>query len=78
MGENIVEKGRLRIQPGPEFSIMDEFIETGDDSGQQHLGIVRWVGKKLEHLQAKIGDERPPGFPYGKDSPVGYAMMKRA
>lgn len=78
MGDKVFEQGRLTIEPASGFSFMDEYIESGDEAGKHHLGIVRWVGKKLEHLQAKIGDERPAGFPYTKDSKVGYAMMKRA
>ena len=77
MGQRVVEKGRLSIQPSSGYSFMDEYIESGDECGTQHLGIVRWVGGKLEHLQGKIGGERPAGFPYTKESQVGYAKMKR-
>lgn len=77
MGDKVVEKGRLTVQPASDYSIMDEHIESGDENGQQHLGIIRWIGKKIEHLQGKIDAERPKRFPYQKDSMVGYAMMKR-
>ncbi len=76
-GERIVEKGRLRIKPKSDYSIMDEQIDGGNEDRQVHLGIIRWVGKKIEHLQGKIGDERPQEFPYKKDSMVRYALMKR-
>lgn len=77
VGTDMVEKGRLTITPASEYSNMDEHVESGDDRGKQHLGIVRWVGNKLEHLQGKIGHQRPKGFPYQKGSTVGYAKMKR-
>lgn len=77
MRDRIVETGRLKISPASGFSHFDEHIESGDDDGNVHLGIIRWVGKKIEHLQGKAGEERPPGFPYTKTSMVGYAMMKR-
>ena len=77
MGKKVVETGRLRIKPKSGYSTMDERIESGDDCGKLHLGIIQWVGKRLEHLQGKVDDERPKQFPYRKDSQVGYAMMKR-
>ncbi|NNE00875.1 MAG: hypothetical protein HKN47_26470 [Pirellulaceae bacterium] len=77
MGEKAFEQGRLTVTPMDGFASMDELIESGEESGKTHLGIIRWVGKKLEHLQAKIGDPRPEGFPYTKDSTAGYALMKR-
>ena len=77
MGDRVIETGRLVISPASGYSHMDEHIESGDDDGKSHLGIIRWVGKKIEHLQGKVGDDRPSGFPYTKTSMVGYAMMKR-
>ena len=78
MGDRMIESGRLVISTEGDLATFDEHIETGDDAGNVHLGIIRWVGKKIEHLQGKVGGNRPKGFPYTKDSMVGYAMMKRA
>jgi len=77
MGEKIVGKGRLRVKPKTSYSVMDEQIVGGDEDGEVHRGIIRWVGRKIEHLQGKIGSERPEEFPYTKDSDCGYALMKR-
>ena len=77
LGEKVVEIGRLVISPASEYSLMDEHIESGEDNGESHLGIIRWVGKRIEHLQGHVGDNRPAGFPYTKTSMVGYAVMKR-
>ncbi len=77
MGDRVVETGRLTVSQGAEFSQIDEHIESGDDNGKSHFGIIRWVGNKIEHLQGKVDGERPSGFPYAKSSMVGYAMMKR-
>lgn len=76
MGSDAFETGRLTVAPSSGHAQMDEHVESGDDADKTHLGIVRWVGKKLEHLQGKIGDDRPAGFPYTKTSMVGYALMK--
>lgn len=76
-GNDLVETGRLNVKPEAEFSILDEKIVGGEEDGQIHRGIVRWVGRRLEHLQGKVGDERPASFPYTKDSKAGYAMLKR-
>lgn len=77
MGKETIESGRLVVATEGDLATFDEHIETGDDRGKVHLGIIRWVGKKIEHLQGKVGEDRPAGFPYTKDSMVGYAMMKR-
>ncbi|WP_144055212.1 hypothetical protein [Rhodopirellula baltica] len=66
MGGNVFETGRLTLAQNGEYSHLDEHIDSGDDSGKVHLGIVRWVGKKVELLQGKIGEDRPSGFPYTK------------
>lgn len=76
-GDRVVGKGKLRVKPQAEFATMDEKMIGGDEDGEIHRGIIRWVGRKIEHLQGKIGDERPKQFPYTKDSMVGYALMKR-
>lgn len=77
MGDQAIESGRLVVSTEGDLATFDEHIETGDDRGKVHLGIIRWVGKKIEHLQGNVGDDRPAGFPYTKDSMVGYAVMKR-
>ena len=76
-GKGLIETGRLELVAVSEYSHMDEHIESGNDAGKTHLGLIRWAGKKIEHLQGRAGDERPPGFPYTKTSMFGYAMMKR-
>ena len=75
-GETI-EEGRLTLQPHEEFAYLDQHVETGDDAGKTHLGIIRFVNGKLEHLQADVGDERPSGFPYSTATKAHMALTRR-
>ena len=77
MGGKTIESGVLVISIDGDQTTFDEYVDTGDDSGSVHLGIIRWVGRKIEHLQGKTGEDRPTGFPYSTDSTCGYALMKR-
>jgi len=77
MGGKTFESGVLVISRDGDQTTFDEYVDTGDDSGSVHLGIIRWVGKRIEHLQGKTGEDRPTGFPYSTDSTCGYALMKR-
>lgn len=75
-GGEIVEQGRLHLQPQDNHAWLDQHIESGNDAGQTHLGIVRLVAGKLEHLQAEIGCARPTGFPYSNKTKANMALMK--
>ncbi|GAA5510921.1 hypothetical protein [Novipirellula caenicola] len=77
MGDRTIDSGRLVISTDGDHATFDEYSDAGDDSDNVHLGIIRWVGNKIEHLQGNAGGDRPTGFPYSKDSMCGYAMMKR-
>src|SRR4051812_40962398 len=51
-----IESGRIELRERDSFAEIDEHISTGDEAGKSHLGIIRLVGKTLEHLQAEIED----------------------
>jgi uncharacterized protein (TIGR03067 family) len=74
----VSETGRLALKPTTDHALLNELIETGDDAGQKHLGILRLNGRRLEHLQAEIGDPRPESFPYTKVTQANFAVFKRA
>lgn len=76
-GGEVIEQGKLQFQSKANFAWLDQHVESGDDAGQVHLGIVRLVTGRLEHLQAEIGCERPLGFPYNKETKGNMALMKR-
>ncbi len=77
MGSRLVEVGTISITPEKGCSEFDEHLESCADQGETHLSMVPWVGDKIEHLQGKIGGERPASFPDTKDSRCGYTLMKR-
>ncbi len=77
MGDRPFETGRLVVSSVGDHSTFDEYSDTGGDSDNVSLGVIRWVGNKIEHLQGNNGEDRPTGFPYSSDSKCGYAMMKR-
>jgi len=73
----VIEEGTLTVTTRGDYSEFDQHVETGNDAGKMHLGLVRFVGKKLEHLQAEAGDPRPAGFPYSEKTRANMALMKR-
>ncbi|QDT07981.1 hypothetical protein K227x_64110 [Rubripirellula lacrimiformis] len=77
MGDRPFAAGRLVISTDGNHSTFDEYVDTADASDSVSLGIIRWVGDKIEHLQGKAGEDRPTRFPYSSDSKCGYALMKR-
>jgi uncharacterized protein (TIGR03067 family) len=77
MGDRPFETGRLVVSTDGNHSTFDEYGDSGGDSDNVSLGIIRWVGDTIENLQGKAGEDRPTGFPYSSDSKCGYALMKR-
>lgn len=73
-----MEEGTFTLSPQDGYAWFDQVIGTGPNRGKTHLGILRLLGTKLEHLQSEIGDPRPLGFPYGKSTVANMALMKRA
>lgn len=77
-GLQTVEKGLLDVTTGDECSFYDELIQFGPHHGRHHRGIVRFVGTKIEHLQAPIHHPRPDQFVYKKGCHWAYSLWRRA
>lgn len=73
----IGDRGIIHLDTSKNPVTFDQQITAGDDAGNKHLGIIRFVGEDLENCQAEAGSPRPKDFARRRSDGASLARFKR-
>ena len=62
MADNVVAKGKIKIDPTKKPKTIDVTPSEGDNSGQLMLGIYEFDGDKMKACYAMPGNKRPEKY----------------
>jgi uncharacterized protein (TIGR03067 family) len=73
----VEETGTLRVDSSRQPVHFDQHVESGEDAGNVHRGIVRLRNGQLEHCQGEIGQPRPKDFARKRKDTASLALFQR-